>query len=83
MSHGDTIASIPENYKIIGSTNDVKIGAFQIKGENTWGIQFHPEVYHTAEGKQILENFVVNICDCSQIWTPDSFVESTVNESER
>ncbi len=78
MSHGDTIARIPENYQIIGSTRDVKIGAFQIGGESTWGIQFHPEVYHTSEGKQILHNFIVNICNCSQSWTPDSFVDSTV-----
>jgi GMP synthase (glutamine-hydrolysing) len=80
MSHGDTIASIPDNYEIIGSTSDVKIGAYHIKGEETWGIQFHPEVYHTQEGKKILQNFVVNICACSQSWTPDSFVETTVKE---
>lgn len=80
MSHGDTIASIPDNYEIIGSTSDVKIGAYHIKGEDTWGIQFHPEVYHTQEGKKILQNFVVNICACSQSWTPDSFVETTVKE---
>ena len=78
MSHADTIASIPDDYKIIGSTGDVKNGAFHIEGENTWGIQFHPEVYHTTEGTQILKNFVLGICSCSQNWTPDSFVESTV-----
>ncbi len=59
MSHGDTIARIPGNYEITGSTNDVKAGAFHIKGEKTWGIQFHPEVYHTTEGNQILKNFVI------------------------
>ncbi len=80
MSHGDTIARIPANYKIIGSTGDVEIGAYHIKGEDTWGIQFHPEVYHTVEGKQILENFVAGVCGCSQNWTPDSFVETTVRE---
>jgi GMP synthase (glutamine-hydrolysing) len=78
MSHGDTIARIPDNYIITGSTADVKIGAFHISGERTWGIQFHPEVYHTSEGKKILENFVAGICQCTQNWTPDSFVESTV-----
>ncbi len=78
MSHGDTIASIPESYRIIGSTTDVLIGAYHISGEETWGIQFHPEVYHTTEGKKILENFVVGVCGCNQKWTPDSFVESTV-----
>jgi len=78
MSHADTIARIPESYEVIGSTIDVKAGAFQIKDENTWGIQFHPEVYHTTEGTQILKNFVVGICGCSQNWTPDSFAEITI-----
>jgi GMP synthase (glutamine-hydrolysing) len=78
MSHGDTIARIPANYMITGSTADVKVGAFHIRDEKTWGIQFHPEVYHTTEGKLILENFVSAICGCSRDWTPDSFVESTV-----
>ena len=80
MSHGDTIAKIPENYEIIASTNDVKVGAYKIKDETTYGIQFHPEVYHTIEGKKILENFVVNICGCKQDWTPASFVETTISE---
>lgn len=78
MSHADTIARIPDGYEITGSTSDVKAGAFHIKGESTWGIQFHPEVYHTTEGTQMLKNFVVGICGCSQNWTPDSFAGSTV-----
>ncbi len=78
MSHGDTIVKWPDNYEITGSTADVKAGAFHIKGEKTWGIQFHPEVYHTTEGKQILENFVSGICGCSGNWTPDSFAETTI-----
>ncbi|MCX6333098.1 MAG: glutamine-hydrolyzing GMP synthase, partial [Bacteroidia bacterium] len=78
MSHGDTIAKWPDNYEIIGSTTDVKAGAYHIKGENTWGIQFHPEVYHTTEGKLIIENFVSGICGCSRNWTPVSFAETTV-----
>lgn len=78
MSHGDTIARWPENYEIIGSTADVRAGAFHISGEKTWGIQFHPEVYHTTEGKVILENFVLDICGCSPDWTPGSFAETTV-----
>jgi len=78
MSHGDTIASIPGNYKIIGSTSDVRIGAYYVNGEPTWGIQFHPEVYHTTEGKQILLNFLNDICNCRCDWTPDSFVDSTI-----
>lgn len=80
MSHGDTIARIPSGYKIIGSTADVRIGAYHIDGEQTWGIQFHPEVYHTTEGKQILSNFVLGVCGCKGDWTPGSFVESTVHE---
>ncbi|HUS87344.1 MAG TPA: glutamine-hydrolyzing GMP synthase [Bacteroidales bacterium] len=79
MSHGDTIARLPGHYRIIGSTSDVKVGAFQIEGESTWGIQFHPEVYHTVEGMKILSNFVVDICGCSQSWTPDSFVDAAVS----
>jgi GMP synthase (glutamine-hydrolysing) len=78
MSHGDTIAKWPQNYEISGSTADVKAGAFHINGEKTWGIQFHPEVYHTTEGKQILENFVSGICNCSRNWTPGSFAETTI-----
>ncbi len=80
MSHGDTIARLPEDFEIIGSTADVKVGAFKIKDEISYGIQFHPEVYHTEQGKEILENFVTGICGCSQDWTPDSFVESMVAE---
>ncbi|MFI3331819.1 MAG: glutamine-hydrolyzing GMP synthase [Rikenellaceae bacterium] len=78
MSHGDTITSIPENYKIIASTEDVKVAAYTIEGEATWAIQFHPEVYHSTDGKLLLENFVAGICGCSQDWTSESFVESTV-----
>ncbi len=78
MSHGDTIAKIPENYKVIASTHDVKVAAYKIKGETTYGIQFHPEVYHSIEGKELLKNYVVNICGCSQNWTADSFAQSTI-----
>jgi GMP synthase (glutamine-hydrolysing) len=78
MSHGDTITTVPSSFTIIGSTEDVKVGAFKIDGENSWGIQFHPEVYHTTEGSQLLKNFVVNICGCEQNWTPASFVETTI-----
>jgi len=78
MSHGDTIARIPEGYRITGSTEDVKVAAFRVEGEKTWGIQFHPEVYHTTEGAKMLGNFVRNICGCSADWTPESFVDMTV-----
>jgi GMP synthase (glutamine-hydrolysing) len=79
MSHADTITAIPDGYEITGSTADVKAGAFHIIGEKTWGIQFHPEVYHTTDGTEILKNFVTGICGCAQNWTPDSFVNSTVD----
>ena len=78
MSHGDTITNLPEGYEIMGSTASVKAGAYKIKDESTWGIQFHPEVYHTIEGLKMLSNFVSEICGCSRDWTPGSFIESTV-----
>ena len=78
MSHGDTIMRIPEGYLITGSTEDVSVAAFRITGEQTWGIQFHPEVYHTSEGTKMLGNFVRGICGCHAEWTPESFVEMTV-----
>lgn len=80
MSHGDTIMNLPEDYKIITSTDDVKVGGFKILNEETYGIQFHPEVYHTTQGKQLLQNFLVDICGCKQDWTPAIFAESTVSE---
>jgi len=78
MSHGDTIASIPAGYTITGSTADVKVAAFRIEGEKSWGIQFHPEVYHTTEGLKMLGNFVLGICGCRGDWTPESFIDMTV-----
>lgn len=78
MSHGDTIASVPENFDVIAATPTVDVAAFKVKGQETYGIQFHPEVTHSLEGKTVLRNFVVHICGCSQDWTPDIFVESTV-----
>jgi len=80
MSHGDSIEKIPENFNIIASTADVKVAAYKIGNEETYGIQFHPEVYHTTEGKTILQNFVSDICGCTQDWTPASFVETTISE---
>lgn len=78
MSHADTIAAIPERFDVIASTSTVRIAAFKEKGKPVYGIQFHPEVTHSTEGKTVLRNFVVHICDCTQDWTPDIFVESTV-----
>lgn len=80
MSHGDTIVNLPRGFEITGSTADVKAGAYRIANEKTWGIQFHPEVYHTTEGTLILKNFVIDICGCSGSWTPDSFVETSVHD---
>lgn len=80
MSHGDTILSIPENYKVIASTHDVKVAAFAVQNESTFGIQFHPEVYHSTEGTQLLKNFVYHICGCTGNWTPASFIEETIKE---
>lgn len=78
MSHGDSISSLPHNFEIIASTKDVKVAAYKIKGEKTYALQFHPEVTHTLEGKTLLRNFVLDICGCSQDWTPLSFIDSTV-----
>ena len=80
MSHADTILTSPEGFKIIASTADVKIAGYSIEGEDVYGLQFHPEVYHSFEGKTLLKNFIVDICKCSQSWTPDSFIGSTVKE---
>lgn len=80
MSHGDTIKKVPSNYQIICSTGDVEVAGYHIAGEQTYGIQFHPEVYHSTEGAILLKNFIVGICQVSQNWTPDAFVETTVNE---
>lgn len=78
MSHADTIAELPENGVLLASTDDVKNAAYRIEGEETYAIQFHPEVYHTTDGKLLLENFLVNIAGVSQTWTPAAFVETTV-----
>lgn len=80
MSHADTIIRIPDNYKVIASTHDVKVAAFTIEGEQTFCIQFHPEVYHTREGSRMLKNFVYNVCGCRGDWTPASFIETTIAE---
>ena len=80
MSHGDTITDIPAGFHIIGSTENVRVAAYHIEGERTWGIQFHPEVYHSTDGTQLLRNYVMGICGCSGTWSPDSFIETTVAE---
>lgn len=80
MSHGDTITYLPDDFKIIGSTENVKAAAYKINNEKTWGIQFHPEVYHSVAGKDLLANFVLKICGCKGNWSPASFIETTVKE---
>lgn len=79
MSHGDTITSIPDSFKVTAETSDVKVAAYKVEGEQTWGVQFHPEVYHTSDGTKLLNNFL-NICKCKKDWSPVSFIEATVAE---
>lgn len=78
MSHADTIARIPDDFEVIASTPSVAIAAYKVKQKDVYGIQFHPEVTHTTEGKNLLRNFVLHICGCAQDWTPDQFVETTI-----
>ena len=78
MSHGDTVSEMPAGGKLIASTHDIRVAAYSIEGEKTYGIQFHPEVTHSTDGGKILKNFVVDICGCQQNWTPDSFIESSI-----
>ena len=80
MSHGDSIKNNKDVLEVIASTDDVEVASYYIKKLNFYGLQFHPEVTHSAEGKKILENFTVKICGCNKKWTPDKFVEQTVRE---
>lgn len=83
MSHGDTITAIPEGFHVTGSTADVKYAAFANEEKRVWCVQFHPEVFHSTQGTQLLKNFVVDICKSKQEWSPASFVESTVDELKK
>jgi GMP synthase (glutamine-hydrolysing) len=78
MSHGDTITALPKDFKIIASTDDVPCAAFRAEGRKIWGVQFHPEVFHSTCGMQLLRNFTVGICGASQSWTAESFIDTTV-----
>ena len=78
MSHGDSISALPEGAEVIASTEDVVNAAYQFTDEPTYAVQFHPEVYHTTEGGRMLQNFAMDICGCKGDWTPDSFIETTV-----
>ena len=83
MSHSDTIKELPPNAELLASTHDVQNAAYKLRDEKTYAIQFHPEVYHTKDGKKILENFLVHIAGLEQTWTPDAFVETTVAELKK
>lgn len=80
MSHSDTIKELPEGFELLGTTDSIPVAAFKRSGNGLplYGLQFHPEVYHSAEGKIILKNFLVNICGCAQDWTPAHFITDTV-----
>lgn len=80
MSHGDTITRLPAGCRKIASTDKVEFAAYQFENEKTWGVQFHPEVFHTEQGSLLLKNFVVDVCGGKQSWSPASFVETTVAE---
>lgn len=78
MSHGDTITAVPDDFEVIASTDQVNVASYKVKGEQTWGVQFHPEVFHSTDGKELLRNFVVGICHGKQDWDAASFIDSTV-----
>jgi GMP synthase (glutamine-hydrolysing) len=78
MSHSDSITYIPDSFEVIASTHDVRVAAYHVKGEDTFAFQFHPEVVHSTEGKQLLKNFIYEVCGCTGDWTPGSFVDETV-----
>ena len=78
MSHGDTITALPDDFKIIASTPEVACAAYHVEGEQTWGVQFHPEVFHSTCGTRLLENFVAGVCGSKRDWSAESFIDSTV-----
>ena len=78
MSHGDTITALPKGFEVIASTQDVRVAGYAVEGEQTFGIQFHPEVYHSTDGKQLLKNFLYQVVGVSGDWTPSHFVDETV-----
>ena len=80
MSHGDSITEITESFQVLASTKDVKVTSYYFKQKNYYGLQFHPEVTHTAFGRKILDNFTVKICGCSQSWNPKRFIEYTIEQ---
>ena len=83
MSHGDTITALPQGFHAIASTDHVKFAAYAADSEPIWGVQFHPEVFHSLQGTQLLRNFAVDICGSRQDWSPANFVDTTVEELRR
>ncbi len=80
MSHADSVVRIPNDFIVTAKTKDIPVAAFSNSSQKVYAIQFHPEVYHTVQGLQILKNFVVNICGCKQDWTPHAYIESTIDD---
>ncbi|MBT3302638.1 MAG: glutamine-hydrolyzing GMP synthase [Bacteroidetes bacterium] len=78
MSHSDTILELPAGYEIIAETDDIPVAAFQNKSKHIYGFQYHPEVYHTTDGKAMLQNFLKDVCGCTQDWTPAHYVDTTI-----
>jgi GMP synthase (glutamine-hydrolysing) len=85
MSHSDSILRMPEGFEVLATTQDIPYAAFKLNGNGhpVYGVQFHPEVYHSIEGKKVLKNFLVNICGCSQNWTPAHFITDTVEQLKK
>ena len=82
MSHGDTITALPAGFRVIAETEDVPIAAFRVENEKTWGVQFHPEVFHTEIGTTLLDNFL-QICNAKKDWTPASFIHDTIEKLKK
>jgi GMP synthase (glutamine-hydrolysing) len=86
MSHADTILEMPEGFELLATTESIPVAAFKKNGSTDkalYGVQFHPEVYHSKEGKKILNNFLINICGCTQDWTPAHFITDTVESLKK
>jgi len=86
MSHSDTIKKLPEGFELLGTTESIPVAAFKgspLNAHSIYGVQFHPEVYHSVEGKKIIKNFLTEICGCSQDWTPAHFITDTINQLQK
>ncbi|MEJ7627608.1 MAG: glutamine-hydrolyzing GMP synthase [Ferruginibacter sp.] len=85
MSHSDTIKKLPEGFELLGKTESIPVAAFksEVKGNVIYGLQFHPEVYHSTEGKKILKNFLINVCGCKAEWTPAHFITDTITSLKK